>query len=87
MRQEDTAVFVVFFEDMKGSMVLKERMAEKWDEEAFQDLRREHDALIAEIITQTVRIPDAILRVRAHENDSLVHALNSVANQWDSLFS
>lgn len=52
MRQEDTAVFVVFFEDMKGSTVLKERMAEKWDEEAFQNLRREHDALIADIITR-----------------------------------
>lgn len=36
---------------------------------------------------QTVRIPDAVLRVKSHENDSLLHALNSVANQWDSLFS
>jgi class 3 adenylate cyclase len=34
----------------------------------------------------TVRIPDAILRVKASEEDSLLHALNSVANQWDSLF-
>jgi hypothetical protein len=36
---------------------------------------------------QTVRIPDAVLRVSAQENDSLLYALNSVANQWDSLFS
>ena len=36
---------------------------------------------------RTVRIPDAVLRVTTQENDSLLHALNSVANQWDSLFS
>lgn len=34
-----------------------------------------------------VRIPDAILRVRASEEDSLIYALNTVANQWDMLFS
>lgn len=34
----------------------------------------------------SVRIPDGVLRVRSHEADSLIHALNSVANQWDSLF-
>ena len=34
-----------------------------------------------------VRIPDAILRVKASEEDSLVYALNTVANQWDMLFS
>ena len=33
-----------------------------------------------------VRIPDAILRVKATEDDSLLYALNTVANQWDSLF-
>lgn len=36
---------------------------------------------------RTGRIPDAVLRVTAQENDSLLHALNSLANQWDSLFS
>jgi hypothetical protein len=34
----------------------------------------------------SVRIPDAILRVTASEDDSLLYALNTVANQWDSLF-
>jgi class 3 adenylate cyclase len=34
----------------------------------------------------TVRIPDAILRVKASDEDSLLYALNNVANQWDSLF-
>lgn len=33
----------------------------------------------------TVRIPDAILRVKATEDNSLLYALNTVANQWDSL--
>ncbi|MBD0329322.1 MAG: adenylate/guanylate cyclase domain-containing protein [Thermoleophilia bacterium] len=33
-----------------------------------------------------IRIPDAVLRVRAAEHDALLHALNGVANQWDSLF-
>jgi class 3 adenylate cyclase len=33
-----------------------------------------------------LRIPDAVLRVRAAEHDALLHALNAVANQWDSLF-
>lgn len=52
---------MVFFDDMKGSAALKESMAARWDEQAFQALRREHD--------------------------SLIYALNSVANQWDSLFT
>ena len=34
-----------------------------------------------------VRIPDAILRVKSSEEDSLIYALNTVANQWDMLFS
>jgi class 3 adenylate cyclase len=35
---------------------------------------------------RTIRIPDAILRVRSAEHEALLHALNGVANQWDSLF-
>lgn len=35
----------------------------------------------------SVRIPDAILRLKAGEDDSLLYALNTVANQWDSLFT
>jgi hypothetical protein len=33
-----------------------------------------------------VRIPDAVLRVEPRGNDSLLQALNVVANQWDALF-
>jgi hypothetical protein len=33
-----------------------------------------------------IRIPDAVLRVRAGRHEALLHALNGVANQWDSLF-
>lgn len=47
-----TAVVVVFFDDIKGSTVLKERMAAASDEQAFQMLRKEHDALVTEIITR-----------------------------------
>jgi hypothetical protein len=36
--------------------------------------------------THPVRIPDAVLRVDPEGNDSLLQALNSVANQWDALF-
>ena len=35
---------------------------------------------------QAIRIPDAVLRVRSPEDEALLHALNAVANQWDSLF-
>ena len=43
---------VVFFDDMKGSTVLKERLAAASDEQAFQLLRKEHDALLTEVITR-----------------------------------
>jgi Adenylate and Guanylate cyclase catalytic domain len=33
-----------------------------------------------------IRIPDAVLRVRPGRHEALLHALNAVANQWDSLF-
>src|SRR5687768_6277588 len=48
----ETDVVVVFFDDMKGSTVLKERMAAASDEQAFQMLRKEHDALVTEVITR-----------------------------------
>lgn len=51
-RTAETAVVVVFFDDIKGSTVLKERMAAASDEQAFQILRQEHDALVTEIITR-----------------------------------
>ena len=36
---------------------------------------------------QIIRVPDAVLRVRPGSNEALLHALNAVANQWDSLFT
>ena len=32
---------------------------------------------------RTIRIPDTILRVRSSEDESLLHALGRIANQWD----
>jgi class 3 adenylate cyclase len=49
---EDTVVRVIFFSDMKGSAALKEDLAERWDEDAFQRLRQEHDSLLIECITR-----------------------------------
>jgi hypothetical protein len=48
--REETSVRVIFFDDMRGSTALKELLAERSDEEAFQELRREHDRLVYEII-------------------------------------
>jgi class 3 adenylate cyclase len=48
--REETSVRVIFFDDMRGSTALKELLAERSDEEAFQELRREHDRLVSEII-------------------------------------
>jgi class 3 adenylate cyclase len=50
--RDETAVVVVFFDDMKGSLVLKDQLAAASDEQAFQMLRREHDALVTEAITR-----------------------------------
>ena len=35
---------------------------------------------------QVIKVPDAVLRIRRGEHQALLHALNAVANQWDSLF-
>jgi len=51
-RREETDVVVVFFDDMKGSTVLKEDFAARSDEQAFQELRKEHDAIVTEILTR-----------------------------------
>lgn len=51
-KDTETSVVVVLFDDMKGSTVLKERMAAASDEQAFQLLRKEHDALVTEIVTR-----------------------------------
>ena len=32
---------------------------------------------------RTIRIPDTILRVRSSKDDSLLHTLGRIANQWD----
>lgn len=51
-KAKKTSVLVVFFDDMKGSTALKQKMTAHLDEEAFQRLRREHDELLTEIITR-----------------------------------
>ena len=48
--EEETAVRVVFFDDMRGSTALKERLAKTSDEEAYHELRREHDELVRSVI-------------------------------------
>jgi class 3 adenylate cyclase len=50
--REDASVRVVFFDDMRGSTVLKERIAERSDEEAFHVLRREHDEVVTKVVTR-----------------------------------
>jgi class 3 adenylate cyclase len=45
-------VRVVFFDDMRGSTMLKELLAEQSDEEAFHALRREHDRLVGDVVTR-----------------------------------
>lgn len=47
---EGSGVFVVWFDDIRGSTAMKEEMSRTTDEAAFQRLRREHDALVTEII-------------------------------------
>jgi len=51
-RTDETQLLVIFFDDMKGSTALKESLAETRDEQAFQALRQEHDALLTEIVTR-----------------------------------
>ena len=41
---------------------------------------------LADGTEQVIKVPDAVLRIRPGEHEALLHALNSVANQWDSLF-
>jgi class 3 adenylate cyclase len=43
-------------------------------------------ARLADGTNHSIRIPDAVLRVHAGHHEALLHALNAVANQWDSLF-
>jgi class 3 adenylate cyclase len=43
---------VIFFDDMKSSTALKQKIASIQDEEAFQTLRREHDTLLTRIISR-----------------------------------
>jgi class 3 adenylate cyclase len=48
--REETSVRVIFFDDMRSSTALKELLAERSDEEAFHEVRREHDRLVSGII-------------------------------------
>ncbi|TAK76864.1 MAG: adenylate/guanylate cyclase domain-containing protein [Dehalococcoidia bacterium] len=50
--REGSGVFVIWFDDIRGSMAMKEEMSRSVDEAAFQRLRKEHDDLVTEIITR-----------------------------------
>lgn len=41
---------MVWFDDIRGSTVMKEEMSRATDESAFQRVRKEHDALVTEIV-------------------------------------
>ena len=47
---EGNGVFVIWFDDIRGSTVMKEEMSRTTDESAFQRVRKEHDDLVKEII-------------------------------------
>ncbi|HEX8099261.1 MAG TPA: adenylate/guanylate cyclase domain-containing protein [Actinomycetota bacterium] len=49
---EETVLAVVMFEDMQGSTALKRALTKKADEQTFQQLRREHDALLTDVVTR-----------------------------------
>jgi class 3 adenylate cyclase len=49
---EETVLAVVMFEDMQGSTALKRELTKKADEQTFQKIRREHDALMTEAVTR-----------------------------------
>lgn len=51
-RQKETSILVIFFDDMKGSTILKQRLTEQSSEDTFQRLRQEHDELLTRIITR-----------------------------------
>lgn len=51
-RAKKAPVLVIFFDDMRGSTALKQKIISIHDEEAFQTLRREHDALLSRIISR-----------------------------------
>ena len=49
---EETVLAVVMFEDMQGSTALKRALTKKADEQTFQKLRRQHDALLTDSVTR-----------------------------------
>lgn len=49
-RTEETSLLVVMFDDMQASTTVKRRLSERASEEAFHELRREHDQLVTEIV-------------------------------------
>src|SRR3954451_16457643 len=49
-RAEETALAVVLFEDMQASTALKRAVTRRADEPAFQELRKDHDAVVKGII-------------------------------------
>jgi class 3 adenylate cyclase len=49
---DDTRVLVIFFDDIRGSMALKEHFVQVANESAFQAVRNEHDELVSSIIVR-----------------------------------
>lgn len=76
---EFTPCFKLFVDDPDSDRVA-EQTAQIFLSTAARVIR------LADGSQHTIRIPDAVLRVRAGGDDALLHALNAVANQWDSLF-
>jgi len=50
--RSSTPVLVIFFDDMKGSGELEQQIASATHDGKYQDIRREHDDLLTEIITR-----------------------------------
>lgn len=51
-RSKRTSVLVILFDDMHASTALKQRITSQLDEEAFQDIRREHDQIVTNAVTR-----------------------------------
>ncbi len=80
LSKEFSPCFKLFVDDPDNDINVKSE-AQIFLSSASRTVRFSNGAL------ETVRIPDAILRVGSQDDESLIHALNSHSNQWDALFS
>jgi class 3 adenylate cyclase len=51
-KSKRTSILVIFFDDMQASTALKQKITSELDEEAFQDIRREHDQVVTTAVTR-----------------------------------